>query len=59
MILGYRLQPRDGATDLRYTADWKAHSLPLILMAPLINIMARRNTTVALSKLKELAEAGD
>ncbi len=57
MYLSYCLTPAGRKTTLYYTVNWKPKGLMLRLMTPLLRVLSRRNIRVAMTRLKELAEA--
>ena len=56
MRVGYTLTPNRAGTTLEMTGNWKPSGIMLRLMLPLILLMGRRNSRVALGRLKALAE---
>ena len=53
--IDYQLSQSHLGTQVIYKNCWRAHGLMLKLIAPLINLMARKNAQQALNALKALA----
>ena len=57
MVVGYRLTPTTDGTSVCFTGAWQARGIVLRLLAPLLAILGRRNATVAMGRLKAMAES--
>ena len=56
MVVSYAITPADDHVTLRMTGRWEPVGLLLRLLAPLIGFMGKRNSRVAMQRLKRLAE---
>jgi uncharacterized protein YndB with AHSA1/START domain len=59
MLVSYAVSPSSSADHLtlRVTGSWQPVGWVLRLLAPLLGILARRNSRAALERLRQLAEA--